>query len=142
MDAPSFGWIKCNSDGAFYDTSGANGAGYVIRDFSRKSIFCASLVFEVHSAEEAEARAICVVLKKALEQHLTHIIIESDAKSLFDQFSAGNFERNTRTDTTFKDILLFSSKLVACSFRFQPHYCNSVAHELAMWVKKINSTMY
>ncbi|XP_026439661.1 uncharacterized protein LOC113338456 [Papaver somniferum] len=142
MDAPSFGWIKCNTDGVFDDTSGANGAGYVMRDFSRKATFCASLVFEVHSAEEAEARAIWAVLKKALEQQLTHIIIESDAKFRIDQFSAGNFEGNSCTDAIFKDIQLFSSKLVACIFSFQPRYCNSVAHELAMWAKKNNSTIY
>ncbi|XP_026396920.1 uncharacterized protein LOC113291623 [Papaver somniferum] len=53
---PFFGWIKCNTDGAFDDTFGANGAGYVMRDFSRKASFCASIVFQ--SAEEVEARAI------------------------------------------------------------------------------------
>ncbi|XP_026396610.1 uncharacterized protein LOC113291273 [Papaver somniferum] len=37
--------------------------GYVMRDFSKKASFCASLVFEVHFAEEAEARAIWPVLK-------------------------------------------------------------------------------
>ncbi|XP_026450538.1 uncharacterized protein LOC113350615 [Papaver somniferum] len=135
--SPYFGRIKCNTDGEFDDISGANGAGYVMRDFSRKATFCASLDFE-----EAEARAIWEILKKALEQHLTHIIIESDVKSLIDQFSAGNFEGNTRTDAIFKDILLFSSKLVACIFSFQPRYCNSVAHELAIWAKKNNYIMY
>ncbi|XP_026459239.1 uncharacterized protein LOC113359884 [Papaver somniferum] len=74
---PSFGWIKCNTDGSFDDISGANGAGYVMRDFSRKATFCASLVFDVHSAEEAEARAIWPVLKKAVEQHLSHIIFSA-----------------------------------------------------------------
>ncbi|XP_026435161.1 uncharacterized protein LOC113332876 [Papaver somniferum] len=142
MDAPSFGWIKCNTDGAFDDISGATGAGYVMRDFSRKETFCASLVFEVHSAEEPEARAIWAVLKKALEQQLTHIIIESDAKSLVDQFSAGNFDGDSRTDVIFKDIHLCSLKLTACIFSFQPRYCNSVAHELALWAKTNNSTMY
>ncbi|XP_026452281.1 uncharacterized protein LOC113352704 [Papaver somniferum] len=142
MDAPSFGFIKCNIDGAFDNTSGANGAGYVMRDLSRKDTFCASLVFEVHSAEEVEARAIWAVLKKALEQQFTHIIFESDAKSLIDQFSAGKFEGNSRTDAIFKDIQFFSSKLVTCIFSFQPRTCNSVAHELALWDKKNNSTMY
>ncbi|XP_026383668.1 uncharacterized protein LOC113279178 [Papaver somniferum] len=127
---PSFGWIKCDIDGAFDDISGANGAGYVMRDFSRKATFCASLVFDVRSAEEAEASAIWAVLKKAVEQHLTHLIIESDAKSLIDQFSAGNFDGDSRTDAIFKDILFFSSKLSACIFSFHPRYCNSVAHEL------------
>ncbi|XP_026451413.1 uncharacterized protein LOC113351685 [Papaver somniferum] len=140
--SPSFGWIKCNTDGDFDDTSGENGAGYVMRDFSRKATFCASLVFEVHSAEEAEARAIWAVLKKALEQQLTHIIIESYAKSLIDQFSAGYFKGNSCTDAIFKDIQLFSSRLVVCIFSSQPRYCNFVAHELAMWAKKNNSTMY
>ncbi|XP_026378597.1 uncharacterized protein LOC113273042 [Papaver somniferum] len=143
MDAPpSFGWIKFNTNGAFDDFSGANGAGYVMRDFSRKATFCAYIVFEVHSAEEAEERAIWAVLKKALDQQFTHIIIESDAKSLINQFSAGNFEGNSHTDAIFKDIQLFSSKLVTCIFSFQPRYCNSVAHELALWAKQNNYTMY
>ncbi|XP_026428366.1 uncharacterized protein LOC113324237 [Papaver somniferum] len=138
----SIGWIKFNTDGAFDIISGVNGAGYVMRDFTRKATFCASLVFEVLSAEEAEARAIWAVLKKALEERLTHIIIESDAKSLIDQFSARNFEGNSCTDAIFKDIQFFSSKLVACIFTFQPRYCNSVVHELAQWAKNNNSTMY
>ncbi|XP_026417154.1 uncharacterized protein LOC113312631 [Papaver somniferum] len=142
MDAPSFGWIKCNIDGPFDDISGENGAGYVIRDFKRKATFCASLVFDVRSAEEAEARAIWAVLKKAVEQHLTHIIIESDAKSLIDQFSAGNFDGDSQTDVIFKDILFFSSKLYACIFSFQTRYYNFVAHELPQWDKQNNSTMY
>ncbi|XP_026451478.1 uncharacterized protein LOC113351758 [Papaver somniferum] len=138
---PSFGSVKCNIDGAFDNISGANGARYVMRDFTRKAIFCASIVFDVHSAEEAEARAIWKVLKKAVEQHLSHIIIESDAKAVIDQFSAGNFDGDTRTDAIFKDILFFSTKLSACIFSFQPRVCNSVAHELALWAKKNNSTM-
>ncbi|XP_026459146.1 uncharacterized protein LOC113359780 [Papaver somniferum] len=139
---PSIGWIKCNTDGAFDIISGENSAGYVMRDFSRKATFCAALAFEVFSAEEAEARAIWAVLKKALEQRLTHIIIGSDAKSLIDQFSARNFEGNSRTNAIFKDIQFFSSKLVACIFTFQPRCCNSVAHELAQWAKNNNSTMH
>ncbi|XP_026378066.1 uncharacterized protein LOC113272450 [Papaver somniferum] len=139
---PSFGWIKCNTDGAFDVISGANGAGYVMRDFTRKATLCASIVFDVHTAEEAEARAIWAVLKKAVEQHLSHIIIESDAKALIDQFSAGNFDGDTRTDAIFIDILFFSTKLSACIFSFQRRVCNSVAQELALWAKQNNSTMY
>ncbi|XP_026459191.1 uncharacterized protein LOC113359833 [Papaver somniferum] len=99
--------------------------------FLKKASFCASLVFEVKSAEEAEARAIWSVLKKALEQQLTHIIVKHYAKTLIDQFSAGLFDGDSRTDAIFKDIQFFSSKLVACIFNFQPRVCNSVAHELA-----------
>ncbi|XP_026384162.1 uncharacterized protein LOC113279707 [Papaver somniferum] len=142
MDAPSFGWIKCNTDGAYDDTYGANGATNVMRDFSNKASFCASIVFDVHSAEEDEARAIWAVLKKAVEQQLTHIIVESDAKSLIEQFSAGMFDENSRTDVIFKDIQFFSSKFVACIFNFQPRVCNSVAHELAQWEKINNTSMY
>ncbi|XP_026416899.1 uncharacterized protein LOC113312356 [Papaver somniferum] len=142
MDAPSFGWIKCNTDGAYDDISGANGAGYVMRYFSSKASFCASLVFEVKSVEEAEAKAIWEVLKKALEQQLTHIIVESDAKTLVDQFSAGQFIGDSCKDAIFKDIQFFSSKLVACIFNFQPRICNYVAHELAQWAETYNASMY
>ncbi|XP_026399680.1 uncharacterized protein LOC113295564 [Papaver somniferum] len=76
--------------------------GYVMKNFSSKSSFCASLVFEVKSAEEAEARAIWAVLKKALDQKLTRIIVESDAKTLIDQFSDGSFDGDSRTDAIFK----------------------------------------
>ncbi|XP_026453531.1 uncharacterized protein LOC113354407 [Papaver somniferum] len=55
---PTFGWIKCNIDGAFDDTTLVNGAGYVMRDFSSTTTFCASIIFEVTSAEKTEARAI------------------------------------------------------------------------------------
>ncbi|XP_026410447.1 uncharacterized protein LOC113305646 [Papaver somniferum] len=96
---PSFGWIKCNIDGAYDDISGTNGAGYVMRDFSSKAYFCVSMVFEVKSAEEAEARAILAVLKKALERQLTHIIVESDAKILIDQFQLASHELAQRAKT-------------------------------------------
>ncbi|XP_026410850.1 uncharacterized protein LOC113306079 [Papaver somniferum] len=137
-----FGWIICNTDGAFDDITGENGAGYVMRDFSSKASFCAAMVFEVSSAEEAEARAIWGVLKKAVEQKMTHIIIESDAKKLVEQLSFGYFDGDPRTDAIFKDIKLFSSKLSACIFSFQPRICNFVAHELAQWAKRKKSTMY
>ncbi|XP_026459847.1 uncharacterized protein LOC113360561 [Papaver somniferum] len=51
---PTFGWIKCNIDCAFDDTTKDNGAGYVMRDFSSKVSFRASIVFDVDSVEEAE----------------------------------------------------------------------------------------
>ncbi|XP_026410810.1 uncharacterized protein LOC113306039 [Papaver somniferum] len=135
---PFFGWIKCNPDGAYDEITGANGAGYVMRDYSCKASFCASLVFQVKSAEEAEARAIWEVMKKALELNFTHVIIESDAKNLINKFSTGCFDGDTSTDV-FKDIQFFSLKFVDCIFSFQPRLCNSVAHELSQWAKKTMS---
>ncbi|XP_026442366.1 uncharacterized protein LOC113341863 [Papaver somniferum] len=139
---PSFGWIKCSTDGAFDDITGENGAGYVMRDFTSKAYLCAAMVFEVSSAEEAEARAIRGVLKKAVDQKMTHIIIESDAKKLVEQFSSGLFDGDSSTDAIFKDIKLYSSKLSACIFSFQPRTCNYVDHELAQWAKCKKSSMY
>ncbi|XP_026417461.1 uncharacterized protein LOC113312943 [Papaver somniferum] len=139
---PLFGWIKCNTDGAFDDITGYNGAGYVMRNFTSKASFCAAMVFEVSSAEEVEARAIWGVLKKAVDQKMTHLIIESDAKKLVEQFSSGSFDGDPRTYAIFKDIKLFSSKLSACIFSFQHRICNSVAHELAQWEKHKKASTY
>ncbi|XP_026451149.1 uncharacterized protein LOC113351362 [Papaver somniferum] len=139
---PPPGGIKCNIDGAFDDISVDNGVGYVMRDFSSKASYCASIVFDVDSAKETEARGIWAVLEKVVEQKLSHIIIESDAKDLIDQFSVGMFNGDPSTDTIFKDIQLFSSSLVACVFSFQPRICDSVAHELAQWAEKNKSSMY
>ncbi|XP_026378336.1 uncharacterized protein LOC113272753 [Papaver somniferum] len=139
---PPTRWIKFNTDGAYDPVSGNNGAGYVMRGFSNTASFCASIVFGVESAEEAEARAIWEALKKAVEQKLTHIIIESDAQNLINQFSVGLFDGDTMTDVIFKDIQFFSSSQGACLFVFQPRICNFVAHELAHWAKTNNSTMY
>ncbi|XP_026417071.1 uncharacterized protein LOC113312538 [Papaver somniferum] len=135
-------WIKCNIDGAYDVIFGKNGAGFVMWDFSKTASFCASIVFQMKSAEQAEARAIWAALKKVVEKKLTHLIIESDAQSLINQFSAGLFDGNSKTDVIFKDIQFFSSSLVACLFNFQPRTCNSVAHELALWDKTNNSAMY
>ncbi|XP_026431424.1 uncharacterized protein LOC113328561 [Papaver somniferum] len=137
-----FGWIKCNTDGAFDNISGDNGAGYKMRDFSSKASFCDAMVFDVSSAEEAEARVIRGVLKKAVEQKMTHIIMESDAKKLVEQFSSSFFDGDPRTDAIFKDIKLFSSKLSACIFSFKPKICNSVAHKLDQWAKRKKTSMY
>ncbi|XP_026451501.1 uncharacterized protein LOC113351782 [Papaver somniferum] len=134
--------IKCNIDGAFDDISGDNGAGYVMRNSTSKASFCAAMVFEVSSAEEAEARAIWRVLKKAVEHKMTHIIIESDAKKLMEQFSLGSFDGDSRTDAIFKDIQLFASNLITCIFNFQPRICNTVAHELDQWTKRKKTSMY
>ncbi|XP_026459908.1 uncharacterized protein LOC113360632 [Papaver somniferum] len=139
---PPTGWIKWNIDGAYDEISGKYGAGFVMRDFSNTTSFCASIVFQVESAEETEARVIWATLKKAVEQKLTHLIIESDAQSLINQFSAGLFDGNSRTDVIFKEIEFFSSSVVACLFIFQPRTCNFVAHELVLWAKTSNSTMY
>ncbi|XP_026428105.1 uncharacterized protein LOC113323974 [Papaver somniferum] len=142
MDSPPTGWIKCNTDGAYDEFSGENGAGFVMRDFSNTASFCAFIVFGVEFAEEAEARASWEALKKVVEQKLTHLIIESDAESLINHFSAGMFDGNSRTDAIYMDIQSFSSSLVACLFTFQPRICNFVAHELAKWAKTYNFTMY
>ncbi|XP_026442459.1 uncharacterized protein LOC113342005 [Papaver somniferum] len=138
---PSFGWIKCNTYRAFDDITGENGAGYVMRDFTSKASFCAAIVFEVSSAEEAEARAIWGVLKKAVDKKVMHIITEKDAKKLVEQFSFGLFDGDSSTDAIFKDIKLYSSKLSSCIFSFKPRTCNSVAHELAQWEKHKKSSM-
>ncbi|XP_026378195.1 uncharacterized protein LOC113272597 [Papaver somniferum] len=76
---PPTGWIKSNTYGAYDIVSGDNGAGYVMKDFTNNATFCASIVFHVQSAEEAEARAIWAGLKKVVEQKFTHLILESDA---------------------------------------------------------------
>ncbi|XP_026384858.1 uncharacterized protein LOC113280452 [Papaver somniferum] len=139
---PFLGWIKCNTDGAYDELSGENGAGYMMRNSFCKASLCATLVFHVQSTEEAEAREIWSGLQKALKEKFTHIIIESDAKNLIDKFSAGYFDGDSRTDAIFKDIQFFSSQFVECIFSFQPRSCNNVAHELAKWEKNNNSTMY
>ncbi|XP_026383564.1 uncharacterized protein LOC113279067 [Papaver somniferum] len=139
---PTFGWIKCNTDGGYDDITKDNGAGYVMRDFSSKASFCAFIIFDVESAEEAEARAIWVVLKKAVELKLTHIIVESDAQELVSQFSAGRFDGTPRTNAINKDIQLFASSLIDCIFSFRPRTSNYVAHELAKWEKNNKSSMY
>ncbi|XP_026439725.1 uncharacterized protein LOC113338544 [Papaver somniferum] len=125
------GWIKCNTD----DLSGNNGAGYVMRHFPSKASFCASTVFEVNPVEEAEAKAIRAVF---MEQNLIHIIIESDAKDLIDQFSAGVFDGDSKTDVIFKDIQYFSSSLVACLFTFQPRMLSL----MRMLVNKVTYGFY
>ncbi|XP_026397107.1 uncharacterized protein LOC113291833 [Papaver somniferum] len=139
---PPTGWIKCNTYGDYDDISGNNGASFVMGDFTNTASFRASIVFQVESPEEAEARAIWEALQKVVEKKLTHLIIESDAQSLINQFSASVFDGNSRTNAIFKDIQFFSSKFVACLFIFQPHTCNFVAHELALWAKTNNPTMY
>ncbi|XP_026459794.1 uncharacterized protein LOC113360503 [Papaver somniferum] len=136
------GWRKCDTDGAYDEFSGNNGAGFVMRNFSNTASFCACIVFEVDSAEEAEARDIWAALKKNVEQNLTHLIIESDAHILTNKFSADLFDGDSRTDAIFKDVQFFSSSLIACLFTFQPCICNSVANELALWAKTNNSIMY
>ncbi|XP_026429856.1 uncharacterized protein LOC113326320 [Papaver somniferum] len=139
---PLVGWIKCNTDGDFDNIYGDNGVGYVMRNSTSKASFCAAVVFEVSSAEEAEARAIWGVLKKAVEQKMTHIIIQSDAKKLVEQFSLGSFDGDSRTNAILKDIQLFASNLIACIFSFQPRICNTVDHELAQWAKRKKTSMY
>ncbi|XP_026433107.1 F-box protein CPR1-like [Papaver somniferum] len=110
---PSSGWIKCNIDGAFNDSSLKNGAGYLMRDFISKASFCVVMVFEVESVEEAEARAIWAVLKKAVEQNLPHIIIESDAQDIINRYSSRQFDGDSRTDVNFRNIKMFASGLKA-----------------------------
>lgn len=77
-----------------------------------------------------------------MEMQLTHIIVESDAKSLIDQFSLENFEGNQRMDSLIKDISLFSSSLVACILYFQPRTRNNVAHSLAAWTKNHSDSCF
>lgn len=116
MEPPPPGWIKENIVGSFDHVSLDNGAGCIMRDFAGKPSFCATITFEVFSSEEAETRTIWEVLKKEVEQQITHFIDESDAKAPIDKCSPGNFESNQQINALFKDIPLFNFSHVACIF--------------------------
>ncbi|OVA01250.1 Ribonuclease H domain [Macleaya cordata] len=101
---PTTGWIKINTDGAWNPISKEGGSGVVVRDSTRNFIFAAAIYDMFSSAEEAEIRAIWIVVKKAKEQNYRNVEIEGDAKAVLEQLRKGDFNGTWSTDAFLKDI--------------------------------------
>ncbi|XP_045797933.1 uncharacterized protein LOC123892151 [Trifolium pratense] len=93
---PSYGWYKCNVDAGFHRDINKTSAGWVLRDHMGQLVLAGTLWNHGHcSIIEGEAKALLEALQQIEQRGITHVIFETDSKSVVDavnSFIGGNSE--------------------------------------------------
>lgn len=81
---PPNGWIKCNYDGAYKDTTRAAGLGWIFRDADGIYLGAGNAKMNATQALEGEVKALIMAMQHAWSRGYTHVIFEGDCKGLVD----------------------------------------------------------
>ena len=130
-ECPQDGWLKCNTDGAFYDRSGQGATGAVLRDSSGNFIRGSAKWYD-HCLDAliVEALACRDGLRLAIQFGARRVWLESDCQQLIQLWQAGSNQRSTIA-TVLQEIRELSLVFLEFNFSFIPRNCNKVAHSLA-----------
>lgn len=79
---PSFGWLKCNTDGAAKGCPGHAGAGGIFRNSLGDSFGCFSSDVGITSAFHAELSAVMIAIELAFKKGWKNIWFECDSTSV------------------------------------------------------------
>jgi ribonuclease HI len=128
---PSFGWYKCNVDAGFHKELNKTSFGWCLRDHSGRFIAAeTSWINGNCSVLEGEAIALIEALRAMDQRGISHVIIESDSKSVVDaicHFRGGGSEFSYLI-SHINNILLSNTNFVV---KFIKRQANMVAHTLA-----------
>lgn len=82
MDAPSIGWLKCNTDGVLRGNPGLSTAAFCLRN--QEGDLMGAKGFKIKDATNLvdEARAISEGLQYCLDNQLSNIIIETNSLAM------------------------------------------------------------
>ncbi|WJX28566.1 hypothetical protein P8452_17266 [Trifolium repens] len=128
---PASGMMKCNVDASFFNTNGATGWGWCLRD-SRGQFKLAgtNIVSSPHSVMEGEALALIEAMEVMIHRGLTHVIFESDSKLVVDAISSSH-----NGISEFSILISYIQALLGMNNYFEVKYikrqANMVAHTLA-----------
>lgn len=86
-EAPSYNWIKCNTDGSALGTSGVAACGGIFRDKSAAIVGCFSLNIGVSFALNAELMGAIVAIETAYARGWHHLWLECDSSLVIHAFS-------------------------------------------------------
>jgi ribonuclease HI len=128
---PPVGFFKCNVDASFYNTAGATGCGWVLRDcrgqfqLAGSNIKMASL-----SILEGEAWALIEAMEEMIHRGLSFVIFESDSKLVVDAISSRQVGVSDFSIliSHIKTLLRFNNYF---EVKYVKRQANKVAHSLA-----------
>ncbi|CAL4944430.1 unnamed protein product [Urochloa decumbens] len=135
---PPPSWMKCNVDGAFYDSFHSGASGAVLRD--ENGVFRgARAIWYANSlnALTMEARACRDGLIFARQHGVTRLILETDCEALIKLWNSKDLQRSEAA-VIINEIKELSFSFNAFVFRFTSRLCNQVAHGCA---KLVSATM-
>ncbi|PNX94194.1 cytochrome p450 [Trifolium pratense] len=128
---PPSGWYKCNVDAGFYDELNKTSASWCLRDHMGRFVRAGTLWNEGKcSIMEGEATALLVAMKEMEHMGITHVIFETDSKSVVDathtlRVGASEF---SSLICNIQNVLLLNSYFMV---KFIKRQANMVAHTLA-----------
>jgi ribonuclease HI len=128
---PPQGWYKCNVDAGFRIESSKTSSGWCLRDHMGRFIRAATTWRDgICSIIEGESLALLEALLALQQQGLTHVIIESDSKSVVDaiQHVRGGSSEFSLIISQINNILFCNPNFVV---KFIKRQANMVAHTLA-----------
>ncbi|KAK2388665.1 Ribonuclease H superfamily protein [Trifolium repens] len=128
---PPFDWYKCNVDAGFYKEVNKATAGWCVRDHLGGFITAGSYWKEgQHSIIEGEALALFEAMKAMEQRGFTHVIFETDSKSVVDAIHNihGGTSEFSSLISNVNRILLSKPNFVV---KFIKRQANMVAHTLA-----------
>ncbi|MCH83955.1 RNA-directed DNA polymerase (Reverse transcriptase), partial [Trifolium medium] len=128
---PDFGWYKCNVDASFHKELNKTSLGWCLRDDRGRFIMATTTWMEGNcSIMESESIALLEALKVLEQRGLSHVIIETDSKSVVDaiyHLRGGSSE--------FSSIVCNINNILLCNPKFKVKFIkrqvNMVAHTLA-----------
>jgi ribonuclease HI len=128
---PSQGWYKCNLDAGFHKESNKTSAGWCLRDHMGRFVMAETTWLNGnYSVIEGEAIAMLEALKAMEQRRISHVIFETDCKSVVDaiqHFRGGNSDFSLLV-SHIKNLLDSNNNFVV---KFIKRQANMVAHSLA-----------
>jgi ribonuclease HI len=128
---PSQGWFKCNLDAGFHRDLNKTSAGWCLRDHMGRFVMAETTWLNGnYSVIEGEAIAMLEALKAMEQRRISHVIFETDCKSVVDaiqHFRGGNSDFSLLV-SHIKNLLDSNNNFVV---KFIKRQANMVAHSLA-----------
>jgi ribonuclease HI len=128
---PPHGWFKCNVDAGFHTEVNKTSTGWCLRDHMGQFIRAETTWIDGNcSILEGESLALLEALRVLEQRGITHVIIESDSKSVVDAIC------HLRGDySEFSFIISQINNILRCNPNFEVKFvkrqANMVAHTLA-----------
>ncbi|GAU14634.1 hypothetical protein TSUD_96980 [Trifolium subterraneum] len=128
---PRFGYVKCNVDASFFNIAGATGWGWCVRDHQGRFIIAGSNIMQARlNILEGEAMAIKEAMIEMTQKGFSHVIIESDSKTVIDAISSSQvgISEFSLLISSIKSLLVSNPNF---EVKFVKRQANMTAHALA-----------
>ncbi|GAU20903.1 hypothetical protein TSUD_120950 [Trifolium subterraneum] len=128
---PRFGYVKCNVDASFYDTEGAIGWGWCVRDHRGRFVIAGTNIMHSRlNTLEGEAMAIKEAMDEMVQRGFSHVIFESDSKIVVDAITSSHrgISDFSLLISSIKSVLVLNPNF---EVKFVKRQTNMTAHSLA-----------